>query len=279
MSTNDNHITDDNTTNDNHITDNNTTNNNHITDDVSNESMMHADIKKSKLDKDADIYNKERPDKIVKGQFKNMTFKEKLIHLKVYYLKIAIAVVIIAVLIGTVILLNNKRDKSETTFYCGMLNNISFEFLTQSDMPADFAEYLKSREDFKGPFNEKKIYINTFKTDIFDTSRIDGYFDHNIFDAFVLNSTVFKNYVSINALTDLTTIFTEEELAELDSRLVYVIDSKTGNSTPYGVLLDDTKYEFYYGTRVIEEGPIYAIPTCATHIEAAKYFLSYLLEQ
>ena len=244
-------------------------------------SMGDKETKKSRLSADSEIYNSERSDHIEKGQFKKMSFKEKVVHFKEYYLVFAIAIVVLILLVTCVIVLNNKRNTEENTFYCGFLNGISLEHMTQSDMPKEFANYLEEQPDYDGPGNWKRTFINTFKNDIIDTTRIDGYFDDGVFDAFLVTSDTFNGYASINALMDLSEIFSEDELKELDSRIIYVINKKTGEKTPMGILMDNTKYEFKIGSTVLDtnSAPIYAIPTCASRLDEARHFAFFLLEK
>lgn len=239
------------------------------------------EVKKSRLSKDAEIYNPERSDHIVKGQFKKMSFKDKVIHFKEYYLTITIAIVVLALLVTCVILINNSRDTEENIFYCGFLNGIALEHMTQSDMPKEFTDYLNEHPDYEEKADKNRIFIPTFKNDIIDTTRIDGYFDEGVFDAFLVHPDTFNGYASKNALMDLTKIFSEDELKELDSRVIYVINKKNGEKTPMGILMDNTKYEFKIGNTVLEGDltPIYCVPTCAGRLEEAKHFAFFLLEE
>lgn len=244
-------------------------------------SMGDKEAKPSRLAADSEIYNSERSDHIEKGQFKNMSFKEKIIHFKEYYMIFAIIIIVAILLISSVIILNNKRDTSKNTFYCGFLNGISLEYMIQSEMPKEFAEYLNEQPDYEGTANWKKTYINTFKNDILDTTRIDGYFDDNVFDAFLITSDTFNNYAANGSLMNLSKVFSEEELKELDSRIIFVINKETSEKIPYGILLDNTKYNFLIGSTELkdEDSPIFTVPTCATQLQAAKHFLFFLLEE
>lgn len=239
------------------------------------------DVKKSRLSKDAEIYNPERSDHIVKGQFKKMSFKDKVIHFKEYYLTIAVAIIVLILLVTCVILINNNRNTEENIFYCGFLNGISLEHMTQSDMPKEFTDYLNSQPDYEGTANKNRIFIPTFKNDIIDTTRIDGYFDEGVFDAFLVHPDTFNGYASKNALMDLSEIFSEEELKELDSRIIYVINKKTDEKTPMGILMDNTNYEFKIGNTVLEGDltPIYCVPTCSGRLDEARRFAYFLLEK
>ena len=243
-------------------------------------SINDNEAKKSRLSKDAEIYNPERSDHIVKGQFKKMSFKDKVIHFKEYYLTITIAVVVLVLLVACVILINNSRDTEENIFYCGFLNGITLEHMTQSDMPKEFTDYLNEDPNYAGKADKNKIFIPTFKNDIIDTTRIDGYFDEGVFDAFLVLPDTFNGYASKNALMDLSKIFSKEELKELDSRVIYVINKKTGEKTPMGILMDNTKYEFKIGNSVLEDDltPIFCVPTCAGRLDEARHFTFFLLE-
>lgn len=249
--------------------------------DLDKGNLDKKDVKPSRLNADSEIYNNKRLDHLEKGQFKNMSFKEKIIHFKEYYMIFAIIVIVFILLVSFVIFLNNKRDTSKNTFYCGFLNGISLEYIVQSDMPKDFANYLNNQPGYDNTADWKKIYVNTFKNDIIDTTRIDGYYDDNVFDAFLVTSNTFNTYVANGNLMSLENVFSDEELKLLDSRIIYVVDKSSNSNIPYGILLDDTKYDFSIGNTELRDNdsPIFTVPKCATKLTEAKYFLFYLLEE
>lgn len=244
---------------------------------MNHEDNANNEVKKSRIDADSEIYNKNRSDKLEEGQFKEMSLKDKFLYFKEYYLTfvvIGFAMVFILIYVFTSI---RKADRQKDSFYCAMLDGIQLEHETMESLPKEFSDYLKNDTDYDGYISEKATHFDVFYATFTDDIRIDGFFDKKKLDVLLLRDKAFKNYCVSNTLKDLSTVLPEEMLKELDSRLIYVIDSKTGKNIPYGILLDDIKYDFQDGAGDAVDPPILAIPVCTTRIDAAIHFINFIL--
>lgn len=237
------------------------------------------DVKHGRLEKESEIYNKSRHETITKEEFKNYTFKQKLSHFKEYYLTYTLIITAFILAIGLVVGLTVKRNKNKDIYYCGMMDHLAFNEEDTKEIKKNFAEYLNNIDYKNKKITSDDITFMTYRQDILDNVSMDGAYDNKIFDSFILSSSLFEKFVGTGKLRDLRDVFTDEELDKFGSKIVYVVDND-GESIPYGILLDDSKYDFHRSTTVIDKEqypPIYSVPMCSQHLDVAKYFLLYFL--
>lgn len=237
------------------------------------------EVKKTRIDADSEIYNKNRSDKLEDGQFKEMSTKEKLIYFKEYYLTYTLVILAMVLALVYVVTSIRKTDAKKDTFYCAMIDGLQLDEDTMDALPAEFTDYLKNETDYDGYINAKATYFETFYATFTDDIRIDGFFDKQKFDVLILRDKAFKNYCAGKTLVDLSTILPEDLLQKLESRLIYVVDQETGATTPYGILLDNLDYKFQDGAGDAVDPPILAIPVCTTRTEVAIHFIEFFISE
>ena len=94
-------------------------------------------------------------------------------------------------------------------------------------------------------------------------------------DIFSAPAEVFKPYGTEGYFMDLTTIFTEDELAKYESYLVYTTDEITNKTYPCAFDLTENKWikAHNYYTESCHFGILYA----SSNVEQAKQFFTYIL--
>lgn len=235
------------------------------------------DVKQTRLDENSEIYNKNRTESLEEGEFRQMSFRDKLFYFREYYLSYTlIALALIFVSIYVIVSLKNS-GKGKDAFYCAMIDGLQLDEETMEALPEDFSNYLENETDYTGYINAKDTTFDVLYATYTDEIKLDGFFDQRKFDVFILRDKAFTNYVAGHTLLDLSTVLSKEKLEELDSRLIYVIDKDTGNEIPYGILLDDINYTFQDGAGDSVDPPILTIPVCTKRIDAAKYFIDFIL--
>lgn len=244
---------------------------------MNHDDNTNNEVKMSRLEADSEIYNKNRSDKMEAGQFRKMSVKDKFLHFKEYYLSYVLIFFALILILVYVFVSIRKADNKKDAFYCGMLDGLQLNHETMESLPEEFSDYLKNDTDYEGYINKKSTYFEIFYATFTDDIRIDGFFDKKKFDVLILRDKAFKNYCAGKTLIDLSTILSEEMLKELDSRIIYAIDSETGESIPYGILLDNIKYSFQDGAGDAVDPPILAIPVCTTRVDAAIHFIKFIL--
>lgn len=234
-------------------------------------------VKDTRLDENAEIYNPNRSDKLEEGQFQEMSFKDKWYYFKDYYLSYVVGILIFILVSTYVIVSMVQSNNIKDTFYCAMMEGVQFDEETAKTLPETFCRYLTDQTDYKGYVNAKHTTFNTFYSTIPDDIKLDGFYDQNKIDIFILRSESFTTYVANGSILDLSTVLTEEQLKALDTRIVFVIDPETKEEIPYGILLDDLSYTFQDGTGK-KISPILTIATCTKREKAAAYFIDFILQ-
>lgn len=235
------------------------------------------EVKESRLDENAEIYNSKRSDKLEEGQFREMSFKDKFYYFKEYYLGYTVGVtVFILVTIYVIISLHNS-NKIKDTFFCAMMEGVQLNEETMKALPEEFCDYLDTQTDYQGYINAHHTTFSTFYSTIPDDMRLDGFYDQKKIDAFILRPESFTSYVANKNILDLSTVLSKEQLKQLDSRIVFVIDSETGKEIPYGILLDEISYHFQDGAGQEMAPPILTIASCTKRAGVAAYFIDFIL--
>ena len=236
-------------------------------------------VKETKLGEEAEIYNRNRSDKLEEGQFKEMSFKDKWYYFKDYYLNYVIGLLIFILVTTYVITSMIHSNNTKDTFFCAMMEGVQLDEETTKALPESFCSYLTDQTDYKGYINAKHTTFSTFYTTIPDDIRLDGFYDQNKIDIFILRPESFTAYVANGSILDLSTVLSEEQLEALDSRIVFVIDPDTKEEMPYGILLDDISYQFQEGTGEKMAPPILTIATCTKRKKVAAYFIDFILQE
>lgn len=153
-------------------------------------------------------------------KMKDMTFKGKLQYFWYYY-KVHTIVAIVAI-VFLVTLIHDIRSAKDYAFYGIMLNSGS---LSSEVMEASFGEYagldLETYDCFIDT-DSNLSYSSMTQYDMATAQKLIALVQSKDLDALVFDSEVFNNYANNEMFLDLTTLFTEEELAKYQDRLYYV---------------------------------------------------------
>ena len=103
------------------------------------------EVKKTRLDKDSEIYNKNRSETLNKEEFNKLSRREKFLYYKEYYVPYILIVLAIVVAMTYVVVSIHKTDNQKESFYCGMMTGVQFDEETMDEMPDKFTEYLKTK--------------------------------------------------------------------------------------------------------------------------------------
>ncbi|MCI5602719.1 MAG: hypothetical protein MR361_04405 [Clostridiales bacterium] len=255
-------------------------NNNSNSNDNTPDTNMPLDdeVKKTRLDKDSEIYNKNRSETLNKEEFNKLSRREKFLYYKEYYVPYILIVLAIVVAMTYVVVSIRKTDKQKDSFYCGMMTGVQFDEETMDEMPAKFTEYLKNETDYKGYINADRTYFEVFYSTFTDDVRLDGFYDKKNFDIFITREDTFKNYIGNDTIMDLSKVLPEDLLKKVEDKLVYATKGDSSESIPYGILLDDIDYKFYDGAGDPVAPPILSIPVNTTRLEVAIHFIEFLFQ-
>lgn len=241
-------------------------------------SSIDDEVKKTRLDKDSEIYNKNRSETLNKEEFNKLSPREKFLYYKEYYVPYILIVLAIVVAMTYVVVSIHKTDKQKESFYCGMMTGVQFDKETMDEMPDKFTEYLKTKTDYKGYINADRTYFEVFYSTFTDDIRLDGFFDKNMFDIFITREDTFKSYIGNGTIKDLSKVLPDDLLKKVEDKLVYATKGDSSESIPYGILLDDIDYKFYDGAGNPVDPPILSIPINTTRLEVAIHFIEFLFQ-
>lgn len=236
------------------------------------------EVKKTRLDKDSEIYNKNRSETLNKEEFNKLSRREKFLYYKEYYVPYILIVLAIVVAMTYVVVSIHKTDNQKESFYCGMMTGVQFDEETMDEMPDKFTEYLKAKTGYKGYINADRTYFEVFYSTFTDDIRLDGFFDKNMFDIFITREDTFKNYIGNGTIKDLSKVLPDDLLKKVEDKLVYATKGDSSESIPYGILLDDIDYKFYDGAGNPVDPPILSIPINTTRLEVAIHFIEFLFQ-
>ncbi len=236
------------------------------------------EVKKTRLDKDSEIYNKNRSETLNKEEFNKLSRREKFLYYKEYYVPYILIVLAIVVAMTYVVVSIHKTDNQKESFYCGMMTGVQFDEETMDEMPDKFTEYLKAKTDYKGYINADRTNFEVFYSTFTDDVRLDGFFDKKMFDIFITREDTFKNYIGNGTIKDLSKVLPDDLLKKVEDKLVYATKGDSSESIPYGILLDDIDYKFYDGAGNPVDPPILSIPINTTRLEVAIHFIEFLFQ-
>ncbi len=236
------------------------------------------EVKKTALDKDSEIYNKNRSETLNKEEFKQLSKREKFLYYKEYYVPYILIVLVIIIAMTYVVVSLRKTEKTKDTFYCGMISGVQFDKETMDAMPGLFTDYLKNETDYDGYINSERTFFEVFYATFTDDIKLDGFYDKKRFDVFITRDDTFKNYVASKTITDLSTVLPEDLLKKLDDRLIYATTDESEEAVPYGILLNDIDYEFCDGAGKSIDPPVLSIPCNTKRIDVAIHFIQFITQ-
>lgn len=207
---------------------------------------------------------------------KPMTFRQRIDYIFTYYKEhMLLALIALIILVGVVVSLFNAQIE---IIFSGTIANL--------DLTKDGAAYL--REDLFDYFGGKPGQEVRLSASYFDElfSSVDS-FDYNYnaamgvvamvgaqsLDYMIMDEVALKFFLSQDIFMDLREFFTEEELAELESRLVY-FELDDGSRYPVAVHIEDTAYA--KDCIDVKDAVFFAFIANAPHMDACHEFWDYL---
>ena len=207
--------------------------------------------------------------------FKEMPLKKKIGYVWDYY-RIHIALVLGAVLI-IASLVHHYMTLKDSVFDLLFLN-ASNEY----ENPQGFDEFLLA-EGFD--LKEESFTLNSslrfslsegsYQNDIYSIQALAAVFSTGELDIFAAPKEIYQDFASAGYVADLTSLFTEEELASYQDLLIYTTDAETGVTFPSAFDLTGNRWLEaypYYG-----DGYYMAAAVCTDTPELTKAFLLYVL--
>ena len=232
------------------------------------------EVKKTRIEGDAEIYNKDREDSSPEERWKSMSRKEKLLYYKEYYLHYLIIVVVMLALSIYVIVNITKPDEPYVLFL-GMFDGLQFEESLIDTMEDTFGTYLEE-SDFEGEVKKNRIFFETFYDTIVDEIRIDGFYDKSKFDVLITRQRSFEAFSGNHLFLNLEEVLPEDLFEALSDRIVYTLPTDGIPSYPCGIKVENAEYDMHVSTGEAVEDDYLAIIHNAQNIEASIQFIRFL---
>lgn len=232
------------------------------------------EVKKTRIEGDAEIYNKDREDPSPEERWKSMSRKEKLLYYKEYYLHYLIIVVVMLALSIYVIVNITKPDEPYVLFL-GMFDGLQFEESLIDTMEDTFGTYLEE-SDFEGEVKKNRIFFETFYDTIVDEIRIDGFYDKSKFDVLITRQRSFEAFSGNHLFLNLEEVLPEDLFEALSDRIVYTLPTDGIPSYPCGIKVENAEYDMHVSTGEAVEDDYLAIIHNAQNIESSIQFIRFL---
>ena len=211
-----------------------------------------------------------------KPDFKAMSTQKKLGYVWDYYRFHILGTIVLVIVFGSII-------HHYATLKTAVLDMIFLNAYTPEDDRNPFAEFLA--EQGYDP-NEYEVYLATtlgytftedgYQADYTTLQAISAMFSTGDMDVFATPPQVFDEYASAGYVADLSTIFTEEELAPYSDKIIYSTLTETGMQFPAAFNLNDCNWLQDYG---YYDGDYYmAVTANSDSPDLTKEFILYILQ-
>lgn len=226
-----------------------------------------------KLVLEEDKIQQEEPEKII--PFKELTFKQKMIHIRDYYkwkIILPILIVVCAVSIGFTIYENCKDSLLYVVFINTQLNDTEASALMD-----EFVDYADLDMKGKKITLDTTLYINQKNSDMTSVSsnqKLLAMFTSIEMDVIVCDEDNFDYYAAQDSFVELSDVLSEEFLEE-HKDLLMSTTGKDGKEHVFGISLASSpklaEYEAFL------DDPILTIPVTRMEEENIRLFVSFLL--
>lgn len=211
-------------------------------------------------------------------------------------------VAVIVLLIGLSVFIHDVVTRKDTKFYAMLLNAGSTNAsVSADDLQSQFSGLIGLNTEKEESIIDVSLTYNRAEQSQYSmaaSEKLAALFAAGSIDVMVADPDNFSYYAENGALQDLSTFFTEEELAEYKDRLVYAdaaavqgtaaesaaesagetesaaADSRTAQ-VPVGIRLPEDCFLFKEGYYSSKEA-VYGIVVRAEHTDSAKRFLAFL---
>ena len=211
-----------------------------------------------------------------KPDFKNMSTGKKLEYVWDYYRFHILGTIVLVIVFGSII-------HHYATIKTAVLDMIFLNAYSAENENDPFEEFLL--EQGYDP-NEYEVYLTTslgfllteddYQADYTTLQALSAMFSTGEVDVFATPPQVFVEYAPAGYMTDLSTVFTEDELAAYSDKIVYATLEETGETSPFAFNLNGCRWLNDYGYYA---GDYYmAITANSDSPELTKEFILYILE-
>lgn len=236
---------------------------------------MEKEVKKTVLDAESEIYDKNRVDGTTKEDWKKMSGKEKFNHFVYYYLKYVV-IGIVSVLVIAYVIYGMNKPKTSDTIYCGMFNGIYMVDEDRDELAGKFWDFLIDNQDFTGSRNKDRIFFETYTDTYEDNALIDGNYDKKKFDVVIANEETFKIYASNGQAMELSSILPEDVFTKISDDVITIFNNIAGKEGSYGIKLSEDKMPLYNNKGEKYDSPILFVMENTTRPKTAVEFIKFL---
>lgn len=226
-----------------------------------------------KLVLEKDKIKQEAPERII--PFKELTFKQKLIHIWEYYkwhIIIPVAAVISAVSIGLAVYENCK----DSVLYAVFINTQMTDTTAETFMD-EFVDYAGLDMKGKKITLDTTLYINQKNSDINSVSssqKLLAMFTSIEMDVIICNQDNFDYYAAQDSFVELSEVLPADFLSQHEDLLMSAV-GKDGKEHIFGISVKDSPKLAEY--HAFLEDPVLTVPVTRMEEENIKLFLSFLL--
>lgn len=226
-----------------------------------------------KLVLEKDKIKQEEPERII--PFKELTLKQKLIHIWEYYkwhIIIPVVAVISAVSIGLAVYENCKDSLLYAVFINTQLTDTTAESLMD-----EFVDYAGLDMKGKKITLDTTLYINQNNSDINSVSssqKLLAMFTSIEMDVIICNQDNFDYYAAQDSFVELSEVLPADFLSEHEDLLLSAV-GKDGREHTFGISVKDSPKLAEY--KAFLEDPILTVPVTRMEEENILLFLSFLL--
>ncbi len=226
-----------------------------------------------KLVLEKDKIKQEEPEKII--PFKDLSFKQKLIHIWEYYkwhIIIPIVAIASAISIGLAVYENCKDSILYAVFINTQLTDTSGNALME-----EFVDYAGFDMTGKKVTLDTTLYINQKNSDINSVSssqKLLAMFTSIEMDVIICNEGNFDYYAAQDSFVELSEVLPADFLSEHEDLLLTAV-GKDGEEHTFGLSLADSPKLAEY--KAFVEDPILTVPVTRMEEENILLFISFLL--
>ena len=180
----------------------------------------------------------------LKEALRPMPWNKKLEHLWEYYKWVLVLLTVVGFII-TIVCIGYSNARVEGLLY-GEIVNLSFDTQGLNYLSEDFLEHLG------GVKGDQKVSVMMTNLVVGQDSTYNNYYaplmrtsseisNHKL-DFVLVDSPALATYFDNEFMLDLRQLFTDEELAQMGDRVVYVLYEETGEEIPMAINITDSAF-------------------------------------
>lgn len=201
------------------------------------------DVKKSVMNDESEIYNRDRYDGLEKNAFKEMNRKDKLQYFKDYYLKFVLIGIGVLCVASVIIYGMTRPVKEKFTIYCAMLDGAYMNPDMMDLYKGDLGEYMVKDNDYIGSRNVEKMVFKTYTDSVEDGLDLSGKFEKHQIDVLIMNRQSFNSYAKEGRLLSLKDNLPDDLYKAIKGDIVKVDNAE--DDKEYGISINKDKIQLY----------------------------------